>query len=680
MGLKKKFSFYLVAFVLLSLLFFLSFSLIQNNHSYYQETRLEWRSWKSHLNFEIPRKWWVYNPVEMDWEEISISDFPSRIDEPKTLRLKAELFSNPKNEPTTVERISVVENSNFNYLYMSGIYGVFQVVHGEEILYNYGWDHRNESESFFFGYPWHIIPIPNSYNEIQIHIYSDKNLIGPFGKIYAGSMSSIFWYLFTESWERIILGVFFLLLGSFTLLFVFDRSVRGSFILFGIFCMLVGIYTITRSPGRLFYYDNHAIWTWLNLFSVYAIPGVLYFFLNRIFYLKKYPILFFASMVHLAFMVVSLLVSLTGMHNYIRTLVFFQYLVVVTGPLVIFQILYTTIVQRKTNQIIILAGMSIFFTMGIHESMVAMGILSYSFTNIYWGMLILIFSMAFVLVRRFTAMNEQLGESNKNLVRLLAIQEELESAKNVQLSLIPQEYPESDRWEILGHYTPMDKVGGDFYDILNEDENSLGIFLSDVSGHGLSTALLSSMVKVAFSQQISNMDSPAKLLSDLNRILVGKCGKQFITACYIYFDWTELTYRFSHAAHHSILHFSYRTDEVFHRRTRGRLIGVWEGMIYQEEEYPFESGDIFLIYSDGIIEVGNERDEFPREEYLEVILKTSEKEWRENSQKESLLSKIEDRIMSYLKEWRGNDEFEDDISFVLLRVKNSEIATKPNPK
>jgi phosphoserine phosphatase RsbU/P len=627
--------------------------------SEYQRTLNEWRSWNQDIALQAPNSWWEWEPVRKKWIPFDINSSPISISKIHNLNLRIQLHpeGNENSNPLVKE-----------YIYLTGIYGSFKILQGDLTIYNYGWEESHHKSNKFYGYPWHIISIPQGINNIEINIQSENKLIGPFGKSYIGSLASIFWYIFLESWDRLILGLFFLLLGSFSLLFVFDRTIRTSFVIFGLFCITIGIYTISRSPIRLFYYDNHAIWTWLNLVSVYAIPGVLFLFFHRFFSNGRFHVLYYTSLIHFAFLIYSVALSTMGVTLFLTTLPYYQFLVFVSGSISFLYIFYVTFRQRRTNQFIIIIGFIIFLVFSLQESLSAMGLTAFKYTNVYWGMLVLILSMAFVLVRKFTEMNDQLESSNKSLKRLFQIQEELESAKKVQLSLFPQVFPRSKHWDITGHYTPMDKVGGDFFDILNKDDKSIGIFLSDVSGHGLSTALLASMVKVAFTQQLDIWNQPAAVLTDLNRILVGKCGKQFITACYLYLDWENMTYKFSHAAHPSIIHYSQKSGVLHHRRTRGRMIGVWEHLIYKEEEYEFDEGDIFLVYSDGILEVGNSQDEFPNEEYLDIILKSKEESNASESQERDLKA-IENRIMSYIEEWRGSKYFEDDVSFVLIQAK-----------
>ena len=119
------------------------------------------------------------------------------------------------------------------------------------------------------------------------------------------------------------------------------------------------------------------------------------------------------------------------------------------------------------------------------------------------------------------AMNEQLVENQKVMMG------ELELARKIQRQLIPQVVP--DGRSISSHYLPMEMVGGDFFDyILFRDKNRLGIFLSDVSGHGVPAALITSMMKSFILQAGTRKDNPAEFLSEyLNEQLRAYSRRKF---------------------------------------------------------------------------------------------------------------------------------------------------------
>jgi CheY-like chemotaxis protein len=84
-------------------------------------------------------------------------------------------------------------------------------------------------------------------------------------------------------------------------------------------------------------------------------------------------------------------------------------------------------------------------------------------------------------------------------LQLLTIQKELETARKIQLSILPSEVPKIEGLDIAARYVPMASVAGDFYDFLVPDERHIGILVADVSGHGMPAALIASMLKIALS-------------------------------------------------------------------------------------------------------------------------------------------------------------------------------------
>jgi len=110
------------------------------------------------------------------------------------------------------------------------------------------------------------------------------------------------------------------------------------------------------------------------------------------------------------------------------------------------------------------------------------------------------FSPAVVAARVQTHL--ALRETRQQLARqLLAIRGELETARQIQLSIVPSEIPTIPGLDIATRYLPMSSVGGDFYDFLPIDEKRIGILVADVSGHGMPAALIASMLKIALAAQ-----------------------------------------------------------------------------------------------------------------------------------------------------------------------------------
>src|SRR5262245_28712942 len=133
--------------------------------------------------------------------------------------------------------------------------------------------------------------------------------------------------------------------------------------------------------------------------------------------------------------------------------------------------------------------------------------------------------------------------------QLLALNNELAMARKIQLSILPHELPKLAGFDVAVRFHPMASVGGDFYDFINIDGKHLGILLADVSGHGLPSALIASMLQVALAGQVDHASEPGQVLSGLNKALCGKFTENFVTAAYIYVDLEKKLLRYAGAGH-----------------------------------------------------------------------------------------------------------------------------------
>jgi sigma-B regulation protein RsbU (phosphoserine phosphatase) len=183
------------------------------------------------------------------------------------------------------------------------------------------------------------------------------------------------------------------------------------------------------------------------------------------------------------------------------------------------------------------------------------------------------------------------------------IQKELEIARRIQTSILPPPYPQSVHFNVAARFVPMTAVAGDFYDFLVADQTQAGLLVADVSGHGVPAALIASMVKLAATSQRANAADPAMLLSGMNTVLHGNTQEQFVTAAYVYLDAASSTLRYSAAAHPPML--LLRGGSVVELAENGLMLAAFSFATYSTAEYPLESGDRLVLYTDGILEAAN---------------------------------------------------------------------------
>jgi serine phosphatase RsbU (regulator of sigma subunit) len=199
-----------------------------------------------------------------------------------------------------------------------------------------------------------------------------------------------------------------------------------------------------------------------------------------------------------------------------------------------------------------------------------------------------------------------LREARAQLAKqLLDINIELEMARQIQLSILPHTLPNLEGLDVAARFLPMTAVAGDFYDFIAIDDKHLGILIADVSGHGLPSALIASMLQVALTAQSGNASEPAKVLSGLNQALCGKFTLNFVTAAYVYLDLKHNFMRYAGAGHPPLLLSRASSGKATKVLENGLILGMFPEATYEALELPLEPGDRFVLYTDGILEAVN---------------------------------------------------------------------------
>jgi serine phosphatase RsbU (regulator of sigma subunit) len=198
--------------------------------------------------------------------------------------------------------------------------------------------------------------------------------------------------------------------------------------------------------------------------------------------------------------------------------------------------------------------------------------------------------------------------------QLLALNNELEMARQIQLSILPHSIPKLPGLQIAARFLPMTSVAGDFYDFIQIDDKHIGILIADVSGHGLPSALIASMLQVALTGQAGHASEPTEVLAGLNRALCGKFTHNFVTAAYLYVDLEKNLMRYAGAGHPPVLQWRISTGKTARVLENGLVLGMFDDAVYEALELPLEPGDRHVLYTDGVLEAAN----FAQEEFGEA--------------------------------------------------------------
>ena len=258
-----------------------------------------------------------------------------------------------------------------------------------------------------------------------------------------------------------------------------------------------------------------------------------------------------------------------------------------------------------------------------------------------------------------------LRETREKLARqLLAIQKELETARLIQQSILPQTVPQIDGLDIAARYVPMTSVAGDFYDFIVVDNKHVGILVADVSGHGMPAALIASMLKIALAAQSAHAGDPARVLHGLNQALCGKFQHHNVTAAYMFVDMEKRTLSYAGAGHPPLLMWGTASLGVRDVTENGLFLGMFDFATYSSVKVPLAPGDRGLLYTDGISETNNpEGAEFGSERFRQFL----------EAQKNGSANQLADDLLVELARWSARGEGEDlndDLTMVTIHVKD----------
>ena len=230
----------------------------------------------------------------------------------------------------------------------------------------------------------------------------------------------------------------------------------------------------------------------------------------------------------------------------------------------------------------------------------------------------------FLALSSMAAIALENARMHQSLMEKQRLVKDMEFARTVQESFLPQRAPEVQNYRFSAHYTPALEVGGDFYDFIHLDKHRTGIVIGDVSGKGVPAALYmaklgSDMRTLAFTES-----SPSAALVKLNDLLAERSRRgMFATLLYIELDASTGILTMSNAGH--LPPIVKRTDGSLVRlgEAGGAPLGMMPHMPYGQETAKLERGDTVILYTDGIIEAMNAKEELYGYDRFEAVLRQS---------------------------------------------------------
>jgi serine phosphatase RsbU (regulator of sigma subunit) len=250
----------------------------------------------------------------------------------------------------------------------------------------------------------------------------------------------------------------------------------------------------------------------------------------------------------------------------------------------------------------------------------------------------------------------------KEFLVKLRMEEDLTSAHDLQMSMLPATCPEVEGYQIAASSTPAQEVGGDFFDFFKIGENKIGFIVGDVTGKSVTGALVMSASRSVFRMLSEEELSVGEIMTRANRRIKQdiKSG-MFVALLYAVLDAENGSVGLCSAGQTQPLLMAAKTDAATLVETVGDTfpLGILDDVNYEETQLQIEPGDKVVFYTDGIVEAMNKNEDMYGFERLHEVVKSSPAENAEALMKD---------IISSVSDFTGNAPQHDDLTLIVVSV------------
>lgn len=236
---------------------------------------------------------------------------------------------------------------------------------------------------------------------------------------------------------------------------------------------------------------------------------------------------------------------------------------------------------------------------------------------------------------------------------------EIEIMTKIQTEMLPRNFNLSNKLDIYFFLKPYKMVGGDFFDVYNLSDNKICFFLGDVSGKGLHASLFMAAVKSTIKAISFEFRETKKILEISNSVLTQSSETGMFSTLFLgIINLEDNTLVFSNAGHGQ--QFILREDQIIYLHTKGIPLGIYPNTEYHQNKIELKKNDIIVMYSDGITESVNEKEEMFGEKRIIEIVKESI-----NLPSEEITKRVIKKLMLFKTE---NPNYDDDISLGIIKI------------
>jgi serine phosphatase RsbU (regulator of sigma subunit) len=267
---------------------------------------------------------------------------------------------------------------------------------------------------------------------------------------------------------------------------------------------------------------------------------------------------------------------------------------------------------------------------------------------------------------------DELKAAQAQLIDKERLERELQVAAEIQVSILPDELPEFERFGFGARILPARQVGGDFYDVFSLKENKVGVLIGDVADKGVPSALFMARAHALIMAEADTGMSAGSVMQMVNSHITRlQKSTQFVTVLYGILDLETGDFSYARAGHEPplILHTNGTVERIPH--SSGMALGLWETVKLDERSIKLMPGDVLLLYTDGMTDC---RDPQGEAFGLDRIKETFSKFANYNAQQ------ICDHLLETLKTYQDGAKQDDDVTLVTVQFANDEATLKVKKK
>ena len=228
----------------------------------------------------------------------------------------------------------------------------------------------------------------------------------------------------------------------------------------------------------------------------------------------------------------------------------------------------------------------------------------------------------------FNEITEKFKKARDSILEQEKMQKEIEVAKQIQQSLLPRRRPEISGYDIAPLYQAAAEVGGDYYDFVQVDDDTIGVVVADVSGKGVPGSLVMTMIRTALRMEARGNRNASDVMSKMNAFVTDDMKKgMFVTMFYVILDSKNRVISYASAGHNPMILYRHETRETFFLNPRGFPVGISlpDETLFRRsislEKVRLKKDDMLVIYTDGVTEAMNEKREQYGEDRLVQMVK-----------------------------------------------------------